>query len=109
MKLVTVRSYPQGPRLWLLGQRVHHGATGVALAAVAISRRRRARWALLGALLALHDRHDWRVWFVREILEAAGSVTNVTDTELCGAYEVQARIQAKRPLPLLRTRVERPA
>jgi hypothetical protein len=84
MKLVTMQSYPQGPRLWVCGQRIHHGATGLALAAAAIARPKRAKWALLGALLALHDRRDWRVWFTRELLPA--SVTHrtepVLDTEL---------------------------
>lgn len=36
-------------RLWVFGRRVHHGAVGAALVAV-------------GAVLALHDRADWREW-----------------------------------------------
>jgi hypothetical protein len=56
-------------RLWILGQRCHHGATGtvVAGAAIAIARRyrRRSMVALLltgGALMA-HDWKDRSLWF----------------------------------------------
>lgn len=85
MTIATVRSYPQGPRLWVLGQRVHHGSVGCALIVSALSRRRLRALALLGGLLALHDRADWRVWFARESCDelvtlpgAAGCVTNRT-------------------------------
>ena len=37
-------------RVWVLKQRLHHGAVGVAVITI-------------GALLALHDRRDWRDWF----------------------------------------------
>ena len=39
-------------RLWILGQRVHHGPTGIVLAA-------------LGAALVAHDWKDRPVWFER--------------------------------------------
>ena len=39
-------------RLWILGQRVHHGPTGIVLAA-------------LGAALVAHDWKDRPVWFQR--------------------------------------------
>ena len=39
-------------RLWIGGQRVHHGLTGVLLAAT-------------GAVLMLHDRRDAALWFER--------------------------------------------
>lgn len=68
-RLVTVRSYPHGPRVWVAGQRLHHGATGAVLLAVARNRHRK----LLGAaalLLCLHDRRDVLVWFKRESLPA---------------------------------------
>jgi hypothetical protein len=39
-------------RLWVLGQRVHHGPTGIVLAA-------------LGAALVAHDWKDRPVWFQR--------------------------------------------
>ena len=39
-------------RLWVGGQRVHHGATGLLLAA-------------LGAALVAHDWKDRLVWFAR--------------------------------------------
>jgi hypothetical protein len=51
MKLV--RYCPVERRVWIATQRCHHGAVGC-LAIV------------LGALLVIHDRHDYRVWFVRE-------------------------------------------
>ena len=39
-------------RLWILGQRCHHGATGALLAAA-------------GAFLMAHDWHDRSLWFQR--------------------------------------------
>ena len=38
--------------MWVCGQRVHHGATGIILAAV-------------GAVLVAHDWKDRPVWFAR--------------------------------------------
>ena len=58
-------------RLWIRGQRCHHGATGAVLATMGLlallTRRKRALTGLVaagGALMA----HDWRdraMWFVR--------------------------------------------
>ena len=42
-------------QVWLGGQRLHHGTTGVVLTA-------------LGILLMLHDRKDAPLWFARERL-----------------------------------------
>jgi hypothetical protein len=39
-------------RLWIGGQRCHHGATGVLM-------------AFTGLVLMLHDRHDFTRWFAR--------------------------------------------
>jgi hypothetical protein len=39
-------------RLWIKGQRCHHGATGTILAAA-------------GVLMMLHDWHDRPLWFAR--------------------------------------------
>jgi len=66
-------------RLWILGQRCHHGATGALLAsggvmgvAVGVARRRRPprrrlaatlASASAGTLLMLHDWQDRSVWF----------------------------------------------
>jgi hypothetical protein len=55
-------------RLWILGQRCHHGATGsfVAAAAVLIGRRRsRFALALTGSALMVHDWKDRPIWFER--------------------------------------------
>jgi hypothetical protein len=56
-------------RLWILGQRCHHGATGalVASAAVVGPPRRSQRFALAvtGATLMAHDWHDRAIWFER--------------------------------------------
>jgi hypothetical protein len=53
--------HPYGPRVYVLGRRVHHGAVGcMALAAAAATRR---RWLVgVGALLVSHDARDfpWR-------------------------------------------------
>jgi hypothetical protein len=43
---------PLRRRVWVCGQRVHHGATGIFLAA-------------LGAALVAHDWKDRPVWFAR--------------------------------------------
>lgn len=62
MRLVRLERHPNGPRVALAGQRLHHGAAGVLVAALGA----RARSPLLcaaGACLAIHDRHDWRWWF----------------------------------------------
>jgi hypothetical protein len=53
-------------RLWIFGQRCHHGAAGtlVAGAAVLIGRERsRLALALTGSVLMLHDRKDLPIWF----------------------------------------------
>lgn len=44
----------QRKRVWVLGQRVHHGSVGVLL-------------SFIGAILAWHDRRDYSFWFVRGI------------------------------------------
>lgn len=63
---------PQRARVWVAGQRLHHGATGICLAGAAaarlISRRRSARplvWIVAGGALAVHDWKDRGVWFSR--------------------------------------------
>jgi hypothetical protein len=60
-------------RLWLFGQRCHHGATGAVLTAagVALAARRVvaphafAALAATGALLMAHDWKDRTIWFER--------------------------------------------
>ena len=53
MRTVTLFRYDkQRRRLWIAGQRCHHGATG-------------ALMALAGLVLMLHDRHDFTSWFAR--------------------------------------------
>jgi hypothetical protein len=74
MSPVCVRRYPQGPRVWLCGQRVHHGATGCVAAAV-LAAKGRYSLALVALVAAAHDRHDWRVWFIREALPAIDLTT----------------------------------
>ena len=63
---------PQRVRVWVAGQRLHHGATGICLAGAAaaklISRRRSAlplAWIAAGGALAAHDWKDRSVWFSR--------------------------------------------
>ena len=64
---------PQLRRLWVAGQRLHHGATGIALASaglVGLAVRRftpghGAAWALTGTVLMAHDWKDRAVWFRR--------------------------------------------
>jgi hypothetical protein len=70
-RLIVVRSYPQGPRCWIAGQRIHHAVPGIA---AALAFRRHRLLALLGLALVAHDRHDWRVWFRREGLDTTTPV-----------------------------------
>jgi hypothetical protein len=64
---------PELRRLWIGGQRLHHGLTGIALASVGVGQlaiRRSAAsraiaWALAGGLLIAHDWKDRSVWFRR--------------------------------------------
>jgi hypothetical protein len=60
-------------RIWIGGQRLHHGVTGMALAAVGVAglaaRRLSARggleWTLVGTALIAHDWNDREEWFRR--------------------------------------------
>jgi hypothetical protein len=64
---------PALKRLWIGGQRLHHGATGAAFAALGLAgyaaRRMPVREcvpvAVLGTLLMAHDWSDRGVWFRR--------------------------------------------
>ncbi len=65
---------PQLRRLWIGGQRLHHGVTGIALAGAglmrlarrsAIARHRALAWTLAGSALVAHDWKDRSVWFRR--------------------------------------------
>lgn len=61
--------HPNGPRLYVGGLRVHHGTTGLMLSALGLGARRRALVGL-GLVLAVHDRHDTRVWLRVERIPA---------------------------------------
>jgi hypothetical protein len=60
-------------RLWIFGQRCHHGATGAFLTAAAatalvtslVDARRAVTLAATGSLLMAHDWHDRTMWFQR--------------------------------------------
>jgi hypothetical protein len=60
-------------RLWIAGQRLHHGATGIAVigagvAGMIIGRtdpRRGIAWTLAGTAMIAHDWKDRAVWFRR--------------------------------------------
>jgi hypothetical protein len=56
-------------RLWIFGQRCHHGATGALVASAAILAPprgpQRLALALTGATLMAHDWHDRSIWFER--------------------------------------------
>ena len=60
-------------RVWIGGQRLHHGATGAALAAAGLASLAAHRLpvreivpvTLLGGLLMVHDWHDRSQWFER--------------------------------------------
>jgi hypothetical protein len=58
-------------RLWIRGQRCHHGATGALLAGAGMAGLLALRLPALtgmvaaGALLMAHDWHDRGIWFAR--------------------------------------------
>lgn len=60
-------------RLWIAGQRCHHGATGAVVAAVGLTGLAvqladlgtALPVAISGAALMIHDRHDRSMWFER--------------------------------------------
>jgi hypothetical protein len=60
-------------RVWIRGQRIHHGVTGVVLAGAGLAGLAARRltplggieWALLGTALMAHDWHDRSIWFQR--------------------------------------------
>jgi hypothetical protein len=64
---------PRLRRLWVGGQRLHHGATGIALAGITLARlasgrppaRRGLTWFLAGSAMVAHDWKDRAVWFRR--------------------------------------------
>ena len=55
VRVQTSRNW-KGRRIYLVGHRVHHGATGCSLIA-------------LGMILAYHDRRDWRRWIADLVKE----------------------------------------
>lgn len=58
-------------RLWIRGQRCHHGATGTLFAAIALAEllagqvKAGLALGLTGGALMAHDWKDHRVWFLR--------------------------------------------
>jgi hypothetical protein len=64
---------PQLRRVWVGGQRLHHGLTGLAVAAAGLAQlaarrteaSRAIAWTLAGGLLMAHDWKDRGVWFQR--------------------------------------------
>lgn len=63
---------PKLRRVWIGGQRLHHGVTGLALAGAGLARlltRRSANralaWTLAGGAMIAHDWKDRGVWFRR--------------------------------------------
>jgi hypothetical protein len=64
---------PELRRVWVGGQRLHHGLTGVAVATAAFAQlathrleaNRAIAWALAGGMLMAHDWKDRGAWFRR--------------------------------------------
>ena len=64
---------PELRRLWIGGQRLHHGLTGVAVAAAGLAQlaagradaSRAVSWMLAGGVLMAHDWNDRAAWFRR--------------------------------------------
>ena len=69
--LGLVRYDARRRRVWVCGQRCHHGLTGAlvagagvaGLAARRLTRRGGIEWALVGTALMAHDWHDRSLWF----------------------------------------------
>ncbi len=60
--MIRLQRHELGPRVWICGVRIHHGATGCLLAlAGMLTNQRRA--VLAGLALCAHDRADYREWF----------------------------------------------
>lgn len=59
--MTGVVRHPSGPRLYVLGRRVHHGSAGAGVALVALAVRR-PRLVVAGLALMAHDVQDfpWR-------------------------------------------------
>jgi hypothetical protein len=63
---------PERRRVWIGGQRLHHGLTGIVLAGVGVARlvthrssNRAIAWTLAGGAMMAHDWKDRGVWFRR--------------------------------------------
>jgi hypothetical protein len=64
---------PELRRLWIGGQRLHHGLTGIAVAGAGVAQllarrtdvNRAIAWALAGGVLIAHDWKDRSAWFRR--------------------------------------------
>jgi len=62
---------PELRRVWVGGQRLHHGLTGIAVASASLANlalrrselNRAVVWALAGGVLIAHDWRDRSVWF----------------------------------------------
>jgi len=68
-QIITIQRHPKGPRVWVLNQRVHHGASGILTAAACVALRKN-KLAAVALLAVAHDAHDWREWFIREAIPA---------------------------------------
>jgi hypothetical protein len=64
---------PELRRVWLGGQRLHHGVTGIAVATASLANlalrrsetNRAVAWVLAGSVLIAHDWKDRASWFRR--------------------------------------------
>jgi hypothetical protein len=64
---------PERRRMWVGGQRLHHGLTGIAVAGAGVARllihrsdaSRAIAWTLAGGVLMAHDWKDRGAWFRR--------------------------------------------
>lgn len=78
-RVVSVRRHPNGPRVYLLGRRIHHGLTGAVLAVASVLLPRRARHrgvlVILGAVLVIDDAHDFP-WHTQDAVSPATARRN---------------------------------
>lgn len=77
--MIRVIGHANGPRLYVLGLRVHHGLTGLLVALTGLLRGNRAV-VVAGLAMMGHDAHDWRLWVRIEKCPSTGAMTHATMT-----------------------------
>jgi hypothetical protein len=69
---MTIVKHPNGPRLYVFNQRLHHLVVGLGLIALDVAVKGKAAKAagIVGTVLVVDDLHDWKIAFKRERIPA---------------------------------------